>query len=483
MSFFQKIIAGNFVYLLVNTLFFLFITPISIRVMGDDFFGVWSLLNALVIVSVGGTLGVGTIVNKMASEAPNGDASTNYYNRIISSAFLVASMASLLVGGLGFGFREVFVKHVTNNRELQLQLAMAIPVLCVAVLPRFLSQVIVGFLLAQFANRRVRQIETVSMMALWIGGILLASYSKNALIASIWILIVIALSLIWYFRELYRLQKFEFYLDLALLKRILNYAKFTSYESIANIAFAQFDRVLIGAFLGIPLVGVYSVATSIGLRVPLVVGQITEILLPYASKKSVQKNYSRLFVVFRKASRAVSLLVFCLVGILALWMAEILSAWISPEYAQEYGFVFSLVVAAYGLVGLVRVGHQTVVGMGMMRFSSILYTFAVVLTLAVLAWASSLIGLVGAALANFSMGILLFYNLKTYSVLGDSSFIRSVKNMVFDIGLGLCTCLIIPFLTVFAPSVLMKFIITLFILGVALLFILKDKHLYVYGRA
>ena len=63
-----RAIFSNYIFFILNTIFFLVITSVSIRVMGEDFFGLWSIINAILLFSGVGTLGMGAIINKFGSE-------------------------------------------------------------------------------------------------------------------------------------------------------------------------------------------------------------------------------------------------------------------------------------------------------------------------------------------------------------------------------------------------------------------------------
>jgi len=53
-----KAVSYNFAYFLVSSLTYLVLTPIAIRVMGGEFYGLWMILFAVGQLSVIGTLGI-----------------------------------------------------------------------------------------------------------------------------------------------------------------------------------------------------------------------------------------------------------------------------------------------------------------------------------------------------------------------------------------------------------------------------------------
>jgi O-antigen/teichoic acid export membrane protein len=63
-----KAISYNLIFFALSTLAFLILTPLAIRIMGNEFFGLWSIIFAIAQFTNIGTLGIGSIVNKFASE-------------------------------------------------------------------------------------------------------------------------------------------------------------------------------------------------------------------------------------------------------------------------------------------------------------------------------------------------------------------------------------------------------------------------------
>jgi O-antigen/teichoic acid export membrane protein len=103
-------------------------------------------------------------------------------------------------------------------------------------------------------------------------------------------------------------------------------------------------------------------------------------------------------------------------------MNEILTIWISASYATQYSKVFSLLIVAYGLLSLCRPGHQTLTGIGRVRFTSLVYLFSTISMLIGVYVFSRNFGLYGAASANCFMILLLAYNIASYKLLGAKQF-------------------------------------------------------------
>jgi len=58
MNKYLQAISANYIFFGINSIFFLIITPIAIRIMGDELYGLWTILIAILLLSNVGSLGM-----------------------------------------------------------------------------------------------------------------------------------------------------------------------------------------------------------------------------------------------------------------------------------------------------------------------------------------------------------------------------------------------------------------------------------------
>lgn len=450
-------VSANGVYFLINTVFFLAITPISIHVMGSEFFGLWSILNAIVFLTGVGTLGIGAIVNKFAAEVHESDATfQNHSNEVISAGMLIALPMSIITACILVYLRHLIAKNLDVAPLLQWQFSVALILVAGTVFPHFLSRIPQGFLLSQYRNERVRRIETTYSILLWAGAILIAIYRKNLILIALWCLLDVILLLAMYFFALRRITNYNFHLNPLLIKRMLGFSGFMFIESVAVTLFQHMDRVIVGIVLGPAIAGVYAVGTSVGLRMSLIAGQVTDVMVPYASLKDSSNDHVKLYIAFRKLSKYIGLLVAGFGGLLVLWMDEILSIWISPEYALNYSNIFRLLIVSYGLISLSRPAHQTLTGIGKVKITSLVYLASTISMLTGLYFLSLHLGFVGAALANFVPILLLVMNIYAYKRLtGRIALGEMFRDLKLGIFLPILVLVLVHFEQIFWFKILM----------------------------
>jgi polysaccharide transporter, PST family len=460
-------ISTNLVFFIINTLFFLIMTPISIRVMGVDFYGLLSILYAIALFLNVGTLGIGSIVNKFSAESNN--LSIDYSAKVLTSGFLIVLMMSILTSLLMFLARALIAGNIKTTSNLQRDFYYALFWIILSIFPQFLAKVPQGFFLSRYENILARSMDSLISMLPWIGAICIALVQKNLVKVAEWFFFVQWIVFLIYFVILVRKVSYHLYFDGILLRKMLNFSGFMFINSVAITFFQQFDRVIVGFVLGPAIAGVYSVGTSVGLRIPLIAGQVTELMIPYASLKDFQDERERLFIVFRKLSQYVSLTVAGIGGFLILWMDKILSLWISPSYALNYSNPFRILVIAYGLISLSRPADQTLTGLGKVKFTSLVYLFSSVAMLSGVYVFSLHFGLFGAACADCIMVILLVFNLYTYHNLSKKISWMAVIN---DLQWGFFLPIIIYILLFIAQTIIFKLLLTA-ILGITLIMVIR----------
>jgi O-antigen/teichoic acid export membrane protein len=465
-------ISTNVIYFIFNTVFFLAITPVSIHVMGAEFFGLWSILNAIIFLTGVGTLGIGAIVNKFAAEIHESEATFRFHSsEVMSAGILIVLPMSVITACILAFLRNLIANNLDVTPLLQRQFSVALLLVAVAIFPQFLSRIPQGFLLSQYRNGQVRRIETAYSISLWLGAVLIALYRRDLILIALWCLLDGLFLLVVYFFTLRRIANYDFHFNPVLVKRMLSFSGFMFIESVAITLFQQMDRVIIGFVLGPATAGVYAVGTSVGLRMSLITGQITDVMIPYASLKDSVKDNLRLSAVFRKLSKYVGLLMASLGGVLVLWMNEILSLWISPDYASNYSHIFRIFIVGYGLLSLVRPAHQTLTGIGKVKVTSTIYLLSTISMLTALYFLSKWFGFVGAAMANIVPVLLLAMNLYVYKNLTGRN---ALKAMFEDLKWGIFLPILMYLLILLGPALWHKFLMTILLGGLVGILIFKD---------
>jgi O-antigen/teichoic acid export membrane protein len=477
MNKYLRAISANIIFFVISGIFFIAITPFAFKVMGEEFYGLWSVLLALMLFSNVGSLGIDTIVMKFASETPaQGDAQMQN-NRVMTAGYLIVFAMSLITAVILLLARNPVADNINTSIELKGQFRLAILWIAASVFPQFLACVPRGFLLSQLLNREARIIELFSSILLWLGAIVITFFEKNLVSIAVWCLFSNLLVFGLYFWVVQRVKPLLFQPDVTTLRKMLNFSGYMFLESLAITMFSQLDRVIVSFTLGPALAGVYSIGTSLASRLSMATGQATAVMTPYASLKESLSEQQKLYLTFRQLSRYISLMLAGISGFLIIWMHEILSIWISTGFATCYAETFRILIIAYTLLSLSRPAHQTLTGLGKVKITSLVYLSLTVAMLAGVYILSFHFGLNGAASANCIMGMLLVYNLFVYHDLAQRIPWKAVLS---DLKWGLFIPIIIYNLLFLNQAITVKLLLTI-ILGIIVLMVaLKDDWVRVW---
>jgi O-antigen/teichoic acid export membrane protein len=472
-----RAISANFFFFAISTIFFLLITAVAIRVMGDELYGLWVILNAILLFSGIGMLGMGIVVSKFASEA--GELALSH-NSIISSAILILlPMAGLVVLVL-FLTRGWIATKLGLTAELHQQFRLALVLTALSIIPQFFGRVPHGYLLSQLKNNLARAVELGINISLWSGAVLIAYFSKNLVWMALWALIVQTAGMVVLFTIIVPMVNFKWQVEVAVLQRMLSFSIFSFIESLAITFFQQFDRILVGFVLGPVATGIYSVGTSVGLRLSIITGQATEIMIPYASQKDTSQNKTELYNTFRVLLRVSSLLLGLIASILIVFMNEILAIWISASYSETYTTIFQILVIGYAWLSLSRPGHQTLTGIGKVRFTALVYLITTLMMLSGLYFLTIRFGLIGSAFANLIMFFLIIFNLFSHTQLTREASLKGILgDLAWGVGIPPFSLWLVSFPAV---SISLKLAYIMLMTGIVFIILWRDifvqKHFF-----
>ncbi len=472
MNKYLKAVSFNFLYLITSTVAFLILTPLAIRVMGEEFYGLFVILSSIMLFSNIGNLGIGTIVNKFAAEA-TGEDKAAYYGSIFSAGFLMVAPMALLTMIVLWAVSGAVARSNDVAPLLEENFRTAIRVCSFGILPQYLTKIPLGFLLSQLRNDRVRLMDLFTNLFPWIGGIGISLIQKNLVWIAIWYVVLQVMILcvyLWFIRN-----DISWFMkpNKALFNQIRTFSVFMFLESAANSSLQQFDRIIVGAVLGPVMAGVYSVGTSVGLRLSILAGQVTEILVPYSSEKNSMQANSDLYTTVRKVSKFIGIVITVAGGLAMIWIDEILYLWISPDYADRNAALFRLIILGYCILAISRIGNQTLHGIGKIRFTSLTYTLTTICVLALMAILLHNVGIMGAAIARLGVIVLLIYNLTMYKIVNK-------EFVIFHFISDNAVVLLLPFIAILSlgnNSVTFKLLLSVILIVVNSLWLFHDKFL------
>lgn len=439
-KYFRAIIT-NYIFFFSNALFFIIITAVAVHTMGEDYYGIWVIMKTLLLLCGIGMMGIEGGVMKYASET--GESATAP-GSTLTAGMLILLPISLLITAILFIARYWISAQFDVETYLQEQFSQAIILIAASIVPYFMSRLMNGYLLSQLKNLQVRLIELINSLLMWTGAVVIVSITKNLIWLGSWILTIQTISMMSYYVVVVKMG-WKWQINIKAHVNLVHFSVFGFLENIAIILFQLLDRILVGIILGPIAAGVYSIGTSLGLQLTSITKQITEVMIPFASYHRTLGDHDQLYETFRKLVCYSSISLAVLSSFLIIWMPEILSIWLSPEYSEKYHLVFRIIVLGYGLFTLCHPGRQTLLGIGKISYIAIIYIISSIIMVMSVYYFSLNFGLIGSAWANIIMVLLNLFVIISYKLLSkEINWNHVIKDMASGIIIPTGTFLLVP---------------------------------------
>jgi len=411
----------NVFFFSLNVITYLVMTPLLVNKLGSEIFGIWSILWAIVQFSGIANFGAGTTLTKFISQYSifEKDRSNLGGSIIFGYLFLlitgiITTLALLLAEN--FIINNIKLENVSQNDFGEGYFFIAL-----SIIPQFIQQVSKGILYGLLKNSIIGALDFFQLIILWSGLIYLSYNNLTIRFIGVWCITNISIfSIITTLISSRSIRKFSpiFKINKNLIKEIFNYSFFTWINQLGINLFQNLDKVIVGLILTPSLAGVYSIATSLALRINMLLGQITQVLIPYASRQIAENKEHKIIRTYKNIQNFSSWMLVIISSITIIWIPEILKLWISSTYSHHYSFIFTTIIVSYTIFSLHRPAHQILSGIGLVKFPAIITFISGIFMLFLLYLLTYKYGIIGSAFSNFGYCLVLlmnFYLLKKYS--------------------------------------------------------------------
>lgn len=395
----QKSLANALAWLL-PPLLVLLCTPLLIRYLGVERFGVWSLCALLAVLLPTFDLGFGVAaVRAFAARLADAESCRHLLAELLSVATVLGALCAALLWVAAAPLARWF------NFDHALPAAEA-----VAVLRLLVPWVIAGFLMGVLtALPRAREqfvllaaISAVNNVAVWGGAVALAALGRS--IGSMLVLAAVAqLASVLMLLALHRrwLGRWPILsLRWGQLRALRGFALGSFAGSVTTLATYHADKLLVAAFLGPAAAGVYSALSNVARQLLGLTSALAAIVYPRVARLHQQEAHFAIGRTYMQASRALFTLnvAFAVVGLaVAGRFAEL---WLRAAADGPQVLAFRFLIVAYLLTGVSVVASNVLGGIGNARRGAWFAALGGALTLVAGFLLVPTFGVVGAALAT-----------------------------------------------------------------------------------
>jgi O-antigen/teichoic acid export membrane protein len=350
-------------------------TPILLRLLGEDGYGLQSLVLVISGYLVMMDLGMDVPITKLLAQ----DHAQGH--RLLANRLLSTTLLLYLMIGLG-GFFVIYL-----SRDFLVDRVFAIPAHQKGGARLVFQLAAVGFTLNLLCSwgraclagiQRYDVANTIRILTLVTGSIVGVSlvYVGYGVVGFVLVRVVTyglsAVALVFAVKHLIPYFRIALTLDINTLRRVKSYVTMGILLRVTGFVTAGLDRTLIGMWLGVATVAVYSIQWSIISSALGLMNSIFAFLFPMSSELHASGKSEQLRQIFKKIAKfsaAAALLVFSL---LLVYGDIFLRLWVGESVAMQTRHILRLLVLS-SLVGHITVGlvNEIAVGTGRVRAFSV----------------------------------------------------------------------------------------------------------------
>ena len=388
-------------------------TPYIVHHLGKDAYGILALVIAVLGYFALLDLGLSTATVKYIAEY-HAVGNQKMLQKVISSNLLIFIVIGIGGGTLLAGVTPFLVNNVLRVPPSLADVAeFAFYIGAVG----FLFTMMLGVLTAipnalqRYDISNLLGIIIASATTLGTVGLLAAGFWLREVV--LWNLFLSVLSVVLYavvVRYLLPDLPFRLFFDWPAFRQSLNFGSMALIQRLSGTLLFQLDRFLIGALLGTVAVTFYVVPANLTKRIHSIVSRVTSIIFPLSSALHSTEQHLMLQRVYMRSAKFGLLAGSALAAPIAALSFPFLRYWMGLEFAQEGSAALTILALAYYMTSLTAVPSSVVHGIGRPEVNAFFSVGTGVLNVVFCLLLIPRFGLLGAAYANLTNGLVVpFY--------------------------------------------------------------------------
>lgn len=404
----RKNIAANFGGRLWAAVSVWLFTPLYLKYLGGESYGLLALYGSLFALASVFDLGMTATLNRELARLSATNASARRMRdsvRTLECLFIVAvglMLATLLTtSDLAAHWFRVSTLGVETLKQ-------AVSLMGLAMVPQLLSGLYIGALLGLQRQVLVNVVLIANGLLRGAGAIFVLSlyptanaYFKWQIGVNTFQLIIIGLLLWSSLPHSGAAARF----DLSVAKRLWRYSAGMAAMSVTGAALMNLDRLILSRLLPLNIVGYYALAATLA-SVPLIAtGPVNAALLPALTRTVALGDHRSVARIYHSASQLVSVLVFPTAILIAMFSPEICRLWLrDTSVVEQVQGLSSLLVIGPSLMALTCVPYAVQLAHGCTSIAVSVNLFATVALVPILIVLVQLYGVRGACVVSMALG-------------------------------------------------------------------------------
>ena len=470
-----------------NTLISFLIMPFIVRNLGVDAYGVFAIVGAAIGYVSLLEFGIGTSLIKFIAEY-TAEKEYEKINKIISTAFVLY----LILGSIGCGtiliFTDFFVNSLFHIPENLIDVAKFVfMITAFTFLYSFVfgvfSNIITGLQRFDITNKIqiiMRALSSVAVVSvLWLG----YGLAEFVIVTALFGVIGITINIIIAKRLMPEICLIPRYFDIELVKDIAGFSFAVFIANIAGTIIFNIDKLLIGIFLSIEQVTIYTIGATLSLIVFQMPSKIAPVILPASSELNAKNDKTGIKELILRGTKFAVMLSTPLVLVLFTMAHPIIKFWMGSGF-ETSAYILQILVLGFYINTFTHALTPALVGTGKVKICVYYAIISIIINISLSIILILKIGVLGAALGTSITMIILWsiFTIHTSNVFDISvlHLFEALKRTIL-VGAGLFISLYLLF-NYFPPDNLYLLLTCVVCVGVIYLALVVTVILNPYER-
>ncbi len=387
------------------TLLLLGFTPIFIRTMGTESYGLWMVATSALGLMGIAEFGINTAISKYIAEYA-GSSNTNALSGIVTVGFVTQFIVGFGLLGPLFVYSPALAGILKSTEASSIEeIRRVIQIMSLGFIPLLLRSgaLAIPIGLQRFKTPLLVNVGyqalnyTFALIVVLLGGSVAQVVSCSVIV--LWVAALVSMYLAWRMLKPFNL-KFTFINSKEVTRKMFSFAFMSGISSLGSQIFSYADRLAVGAVLGLEAVAYYSILISVVTKISQLSGSLMGALMPAVSAWMVSGEIKRVRSYFLKAMVFLIVLNFLIASVLLSISEKLLRVWIGESFADHTLASFRVLIVIYSLFSLNSPAYFVAYGMGKPGINALMGIVGGYLTIVLIFSLGKIYGLLGAAYAN-----------------------------------------------------------------------------------
>jgi len=383
MNLYNKYIESTFFNVIIKLLVIattLVITPIFIRKMGEELYGIWILVFSIIgyfSIVVSGI--PGGIIKHIAETKEK----TEKQIQVINIGFISYSLLGLVIGSIIFIFAEnilQFFKITEEYQDISVLLLKISASFIIILWPLSVFESVLKGLLEYKVISIVKGITAFSNSIIILVALVLNFPIAIILIFSYTITVISSLLLFYFVKKEVTGFKLSLRLfDFSIFKSITQFTLGMLVLELISIMAYQVDKLIIGHYLSVKDITIYFVVTIAFYKLRIIYSMLSEVILPVIFEAKSKNDIQTIRKAVNKGTKYINIVYVPIVVLAVVISKMFLSLWMGPEY-EKYGW-WSAAFVFQHFLGAVYIAFpgKVSIGMGKLKQNQIINSILVII--------------------------------------------------------------------------------------------------------